>query len=120
MSNKLVVSLIVLSILLAITTFSSCSIAYRNKVARDKEMIARLELEERMSVLASTRGAVAPERASEPRQPAQQDVAESDDDLQKALVQEQIANQGLREEVGRLTSQVKTLEDKLQELLTAD
>lgn len=127
MNNKLVIGLTILSILLAIATFSSCSIAYRTKVARDKEMMARIELEERMSQSLPARSmppeveqkpAPTPAPASAPAQtppsaPVDQHAT------QQALVAEQIANQELREEVGRLTSEVRALEEKLQEVLTS-
>ncbi|MCG8429556.1 MAG: hypothetical protein MJA29_00055 [Candidatus Omnitrophica bacterium] len=116
MKNRLVVGLTVATIVLAIITFSCCSIAYRNKVARDKEMMARLALEERMSQLTS-RGEAGSSGLEKARS-ALEAERQAHQATKQALVEEQISSQALREEVERITSQIRVLEEKLQEALS--
>ena len=47
--NRIIFILAILSVILFIATLNSCSNAYRQKSARDKEMAIRLDLEEKMN-----------------------------------------------------------------------
>ena len=58
LKNRLVVILAVLTAIFFFATLSSCNSAVRQKAARDKEMSARLQLEEKMSKFSSEKSAL--------------------------------------------------------------
>jgi len=71
--NLVIIVLGVLCLLLLIGTISSCSGAYKQKLARDKEMAGRLDLEEKMS------------KSSQERVAMEERVKSKDKNLQEAV-----------------------------------
>lgn len=113
MSNKTVLVLIVVSIILAIGCFSSVNIAYRQKQSRDKEMMARLDIEEKMSTFIQRDKARDEEVAAVKKQLEQE--RQSHELTKKTLVTEQVAKQTLQEEVLRLATEKMRLQKTLAE-----
>ncbi len=113
MGNKTVLILIVVSIMLAIACFSSMNIAYRQKLARDKEMMARLEIEEKMSTFTQRDKARDEEVASMKK--LLELERQSHETTKKTLVTEQVAKQTLQEEVLRLATEKMRLQKTLAE-----
>jgi hypothetical protein len=111
--NKTVLILIVVSIMLAIACFSSMNIAYRQKLARDKEMMARLEIEEKMSTFTQRDKARDEEVASMKK--LLELERQSHETTKKTLVTEQVAKQTLQEEVLRLATEKMRLQKTLAE-----
>lgn len=59
MKNRVIIIILaVLSIAFFITTISSCNNAMRQKAARDQEMAARIQMEEKMSRFSQERSAL--------------------------------------------------------------
>jgi hypothetical protein len=113
LSNKTVLVLIVVCIVLAIGCFSSVNIAYRQKLARDKEMMARLEIEEKMSTFAQ-RDKARDEEVESMRKQLDQE-RQSHETTKKTLVSEQVSKQTLQEEVLRLATEKMRLQKTLAE-----
>lgn len=105
--------LIVVSIILAIGCFSSVNIAYRQKQSRDKEMMARLDIEEKMSTFIQRDKARDEEVAAVKKQLEQE--RQSHELTKKTLVTEQVAKQTLQEEVLRLATEKMRLQKTLAE-----
>ena len=58
LNNRIVIILAILSCLFFFGTLSSCNSAMRQKAGRDKEMAARLQLEEKMNKFSQERSAL--------------------------------------------------------------
>ena len=111
-------SVIILAILLAIFffgTLSSCSSAMRQKAARDKEMVARLALEEKTGKYAQEKAAL--EEKAKAKENQVEELTVSLEGTKKALVQEQLINISLKEELAKVTKLKETLEEELRQAL---
>jgi len=108
LKNRIILILGILCTILLIGNISSCSNALKQKVARDKEMFSRLDLEERTSKYTNEKAAL------------EQQVEEAKAAVEAAkreLAQENIANQALKEELEKVTKLKETLEENLKEAL---
>lgn len=97
--NKIILVLVIGLIVLSIGTFASCTTAYRQKVNRDQEMVARLEIEEKMSKIAQEE-----QVRNANIKKLQMEMEEERVRHQKtkeALVHEQLVSQSLKEELQR-------------------
>lgn len=113
--NRFILILGVLSALLFVITVGSCTNAIRQKGARDKEMFARLDLEEKMSKFSQEKTSL-----EEKLKAKDKDLEEENAILQatkKALVQEQLVNQSLKEELSKVTKLKDALEEDLKQAL---
>ena len=113
--NKAVVVLGIAAAVFFIGTVGSCSNAYRNKLARDKEMLVRMESEEKLARFMQEKNQLEAKmkeltQASEAEKTAHQAA-------QKTLLQEQLVNQSLKDELQKLTKLKEALEQDLKELL---
>jgi ABC-type transporter Mla maintaining outer membrane lipid asymmetry ATPase subunit MlaF len=106
--NRIILILAIFALIFFISTLNSCGSAHRMKVARDKEIAARLELEKEM-------GKFNQEKAVFEKQLAQENIAH--EAIKKTLAQEQLINQSLREELQKMTKLKDTLEEDLKEAL---
>lgn len=95
--NRIVIILALLSCILFLATLSSCNSAMRQKAGRDKEMVARLQLEEKMNKFSQERSALE-ERAKAKEKEAEEAKAALEE-TKKVLAQEQLANQSLKDEL---------------------
>jgi chromosome segregation ATPase len=113
--NRIILILAVLTIMLFIGTVGSCSNAYRHKVARDREMAARLDLEEKISKVSQDKTAL-----EEKLKATGKELEEGKATLEatkKALVEEQLISQSLKEELAKVTKLKEALEEDLKEAL---
>lgn len=117
MKSRLILILSVLCVILLISTIGSCSNAYRQKGARDKEMVARLDLEEKMSKFTQEKAAIT-DKLKAKDQELQEDKATLEA-TKKLLVQEQLVGQSLKDELTKVTKLKEALEGELREALTA-
>ena len=108
LKNRIILILGILCIILLIGNISSCSNALKQKVARDKEMFSRLDLEERMSKFTNEKAAL--EKQIEEEKAAVEA-------MKKDLVREQVVNQTLKDELEKVTKLKDTLEENLKEAL---
>lgn len=116
LEKRILVILGVLTVIFFLGTLKSCSTAGRMKVARDKEMAQRLDIEEKMSKFTQEKNNLeekvkAAEKALTEEQAAHQAT-------KKALVQEQLVDQSLKEELAKVTKLKDALEEDLKEALT--
>ncbi|MDD2689773.1 MAG: hypothetical protein PHT41_06465 [Candidatus Omnitrophica bacterium] len=113
--NRVILILGVLTILFFIVTINSCNNAYRQKTARDKEMATRLDLEERMNKFSQEKNSIVEKlKTAESALEEEKAAAEA---TKKALVQEQLINQSLKEELQKVTKLKDALEEDLKEAL---
>ncbi|MDI6759163.1 MAG: hypothetical protein QMD94_05790, partial [Candidatus Omnitrophota bacterium] len=118
MKNRIILILAVLNAILFISTLSSCSSAIRQKAGRDKEMISRLDLEEKMNKFSQEKAALQESlKAKEDELEKQKAALEA---IKKALLQEQLINQNFKEEIQKISKLKDVLEKDLKEALVAD
>ena len=109
---------IILAVLLAVFffgTLSSCSSALRQKKARDKEMIARLALEEKTSKYVQEKSTL--EEKVKAKESQVEELTVSLETVKKALVQDQLVNASLKEELQKVTKLKETLEEESRQAL---
>ena len=115
LKNRIVIILAILSAVFFFGTLSSCNSAMRQKAARDKEMIARLALEERTSKYAQEKSALEEKAKAKENEAGELKVAL--EAAKKALIQDQLVNQSLKEELEKVTKLKETLEEELRQAL---
>jgi len=111
--NLAIIALGVLCLLLLIGTVSSCSSAYRQKFAKDKEMATRLDLEEKLSKFTHDKVAV-----DEKLKASDKEILEVSLSLaaaKKELLEEQMVTQSLKEELTKVSKVKEVLEKELKE-----
>ena len=113
--NRIILVLAILTVIFFISTLNSCSNAYRQKTGRDKEMAARLDLEEKMNKF--TQGKAAMEENLNTVNKELEEEKAAHQATKKALVQEQLMNQSLKEELQKVTKLKEALEEDLKEAL---
>jgi len=111
LKNRIILILGILCAILLIVTIGSCSNAYRQKTARDKEMAARLDIEEKMSKFSHDKSST-DEKLKAVDQGLQDELA-AHQATKKALMQEQLINQSLKDELDKVTKLKETLEENL-------
>jgi len=101
LKNRIVIVLAILSLVFLFGTLSSCNSAMRQKAGRDKEMAARLQLEEKMNKFSQERS-VLEERVKAKEKEAVE--AKAALEVNKTiLAQEQLLNQNLKDELLKAT-----------------
>ncbi len=115
--SQIILILAVLTIIFFIVALGSCSNANRLKNARDKEMSARLDLEEKVSKFSQEKAGLQ-EKLEEKEKELQEEKA-SHGASKKALVQEQLVSQSLKEELAKVTKLKEALEEDLKEALVS-
>jgi len=109
--NKLVLALSGIILLLVAVLFASCASSYQHKAARQKEMSARFDLEEKLSKI-SQQDAGLEQRLKTAEKELEAEKAALDN-TKKALMQEQLISQSLKEELEKVTRQKESLEAQL-------
>lgn len=116
--SRIILILVVLSALLFISTIGSCNNALRQRTARNKEMVTRLDLEEKMSKFSQEKKTIDDELKASQKELADEKTAL--EATKKSLVQEQLINESMKEELEKVTKLKEALEEDLKEALTAD
>jgi len=101
LKNRIVIILAVLSAVFFFGTLSSCNSAMRQKAGRDKEMAARLQLEEKMNKFSQERSAL--EERAKAKEKEAEEVKAALEESKRVLAQEQLVNQSLRDELQKVT-----------------
>ena len=109
LKNRVILILVILTVIFFIATVGSCSNVHRYRVARDKEMATRLDLEEKMNKFMQ-------DKVNSLTQGLEEEKA-ADQATKKALLQEQLVNQSLKEELQKVVKLKETLEEDLKEAL---
>ena len=112
MKNRIVIILAILTVIFFFSTLSSCNSAMRQKAGRDKEMAARFQLEEKMAKFSQEKSAL--EEKAKAKEKEAQEVKAEFEAAKKALLQEQLVNQGLKEELQKVTESKIALENDLK------
>lgn len=115
LKNRIVTILAILSVVFFYSTLSSCSNALRQKAARDKEMAARLALEEKTSKYVQEKTAL--EEKVKAKENQFQELKAALELDKKALVQEQLVNQNLKDELQKVAKLKEALEEELKQVL---
>ena len=115
LKNRIVIILAILSAVFFFGTLSSCNSAIRQKAARDKEMAARLALEEKTSKYVQEKSAL--EEKAKAKEKEAQELKAALEAAQKALAQEQLVDQSLKEELQKVTKLKETLEEDSNQAL---
>lgn len=116
--NRIILILTILTVMFFLGTVGSCNNARQLKLNRDKEMIARLDLEEKLNKFTQERTA-----SEEKIKTLTQELAEekaAHEATSKALLQEQLVNQSLKEELQKVNKLKEALEEDLKEALITD
>jgi len=94
--NRVVIILAVLTLILFFSTLSSCNSALRQKARSDKEMASRIALEEKVSKFSQESSAL--EEKAKAKEKEADAVRLELEAVKKALVDEQAANQALKDQ----------------------
>lgn len=113
LKNRIVIILAVLLAVFFFSALSSCNSAMRQKTRGDKEMAARLALEERMSKFSQDRSTL--EEKAKAKEKEAQELKAALEGANRALVQEQLINESLKEELQKLTKLKEILESDLKQ-----
>lgn len=113
--NRIILILAIFNIIFFILTINSCNSAHRQKIARDKEMATRLDLEEKMGKFSQEKNSITEKLKAKEKEFEEEKSAH--DTTKKALVQEQLINESLKEELQKVTKLKEALEEDLKEAL---
>jgi chromosome segregation ATPase len=113
--NKLIVILVVLTCIFLVMALDSCNNSHKNKLARQQEMVTRIELEENLNKISQEKNALEQKLNSITRSLNEEKI--SLDETKKSLAQEQSVSESLREELQKVTKLKETLEEDLKEAL---
>jgi thioesterase domain-containing protein len=115
LKNRIVIFLAILSAVFFFGMLSSCNSAMRQKAARDKEMAARLALEEKTSKYAQVKSAL--EEKTKAQENEAEELKVALEAAKKALVQDQSVTLSLKEELQKVTKLKEDLEEQLKQAL---
>lgn len=116
--SRVIIVLSILVLIFFVGSLKSCGNASRQKQARDKEMAARLDLEEKLNQISQEKS-LSEEKlknAAKELEDAKAELKES----KNALEEEQSANQKLKQELEKVSKLKETLEEDLKEALVDD
>jgi len=113
LKNRIVIILAIISVVFFFGTFSSCNNFRRQKARGDKEMAARLALEEKMNKFSQDRSTL--EEKAKAKESEAQELKVTLESTNKSLIQEQLINQSLKEELQKVTKLKDDLEDDLKQ-----
>lgn len=113
--NRIILVLAILTIIFFIGTVSSCGNTYRMKLAKDKETVKVMDLEEKVNRFSQEK-AKQDEKLSAVEKELEEQKA-GHETTKKALVQEQLVNKSLKEELAKTTKLNEALEEDLKEAL---
>lgn len=106
--NKLVLVLLAVILLLVIVWAASCSSAHRQRIAREKEMSARFDIEDKLGKLSRANAGLQEELKGAQKKLADEKAAR--EECKKALMQEQMITQSLKDEIEKLVRQKALVE----------
>jgi hypothetical protein len=110
--SKLFPVMVLLTLVFLITTIKSCSNIQKQKSMKDKEMYARLEVEEKLQDVKKNWDVQLTAKDKE-----LQDEKASNEATKKLLDQERSTNKDLKEELDKITKVKEALEEELKEVL---
>jgi len=112
---RVIYILAILTAIFFVSSVSSCSATHRLKSGRDKEMLTRLDLEEKFSKITQEKTRIEDKLAGLTKGLEEEKTAHQA--TNKALLQEQMVSQSLKEEVDKINRLKDALEENLKEAL---
>lgn len=116
MKNPLVAILIILTCLFLAISVDSCRRTQQHRRLRDKEMSMRLDLEEKMNILAREKETL-DQKLGKAGKEVEEEIL-SHQATKNALLEEQLRSQNLAGELENLNKLNKTMEQDLQKALS--
>ena len=115
MKSRVILILAISTALFFLTSVSSCGGAHKFRVARDKEMATRLDLEESIDKSLQEKSIL--ENEVKQFTKALEELKSAYGANKKALTQQELINQSLKEELKKVTKLKEALEEDLKEAL---
>ncbi len=116
LKDRILITLSVLTAIFFFSTLSSCNSAMRQRSARDKEMAARLALEEKSGKYSQEKSAL--EEKAKAKENEVVELKATLDATKKALLQDQLVSQSLKDELQKVTKLKENLEEQLQQAVS--
>ena len=116
--EKPVVILGILSLILFVLNIGSCASSYSQNAARRKEMAQRMDIEEKMVKANQEKAALLEKLKAKDKESEEEKTACQA--AKKALVQEQLVCQNLKDELQKVTKLKESLEENLKEALAVN
>lgn len=116
--NRVLIILAAVTLVLFIFNIASCANVYKQDSLRKKEMLQRMEIEERMSKAAQD-NAISSEKLKGIQKELDDEVA-AHQVTKKALIQEQLIDKSLKEDLQKVTKVNEALEEELKKALTTN
>lgn len=116
--NRVLIILAAVTLVLFIFNIASCANVYKQDSLRKKEMLQRMEIEERMSKAAQD-NAISSEKLKG-IQKELDDEAAAHQVTKKALIQEQLIDKSLKEDLQKVTKVNEALEEELKKALSTN
>ncbi|MDD5196122.1 MAG: hypothetical protein PHV92_00650 [Candidatus Omnitrophica bacterium] len=110
--DKIIVTLAVATLLLFVLNIGSCIGAYNQNSLRKKEMLQRMNLEEKAGKAIQEQTGLAEKIEARDKELAEEKA--NFEALKKTLVQEQLVSASLKVELDKVTKLKEALEEKLQ------
>ncbi len=111
--NRLILVLSIATLIFFLGTLGSCNNIRRSRTAYNREMLTRLDLEEKLSKFTQEKDK-AEAKADKLKQDLEAEKA-AHQATKNALLQEQLVNKNLKEESDKVTKMKEKLEEDLQE-----
>jgi len=115
LKNRIIIALAILPLVFLIGMIKSCSDSGRYKINGNNEMRTRLDCEEKMNNFSKEKAAIEKKVSAVTEVLEEERVALTA--AKKALSQEQLVSQSLKEEIEKITKLKETLEEDLKEAL---
>lgn len=113
--NHLMIALLAVTALFFITTLGSCTHALTQKKMKDKEIVTRMDLEEKLSTYVK-QGESLGENLKATQQALEEEKA-AHEATKKAFVQEQLINKSLKDDLQKLSKLKEALEQDLKKII---
>ncbi|MDD5565330.1 MAG: hypothetical protein PHG31_00330 [Candidatus Omnitrophica bacterium] len=104
--QKLLVTLAISNVVLLIAAAGSCSGSHRQKLAKDKELYTRIEIEEKLNKMMQEIKAL--EAKIQEKDKTLEEEHKARTEISKLLNQERLLTQGLKEELSKLANVTAT------------
>jgi len=116
--GRAIIVLSILTVLLFVLNIGSCASSLNQGVARKKEMAQRIELEEKLSKFNQEKSVIIDKVKTKDKELDEEKAAHQV--TKKALVQEQLIVQSLKEDLQKVIKTKETLEEELKRVLAAN
>ena len=113
LKNRIVIVLAIVAGIFFFTTLASCNSALKQKAARDKELAARITLEEKMSKFSQEKSAL--EEKAKAREGENAELKTALEVAKKTQLQDELVSQSLKDELNKVTKLKDALEADLKE-----